>query len=162
MTKASVPRENSTDALFAKNFLAGEVIVHFVVVEGQTFGAAELGEDLHDILLLTGREGMLAVMVTVIGAFAAAEISHDTTAGLGLQIAGDVVVEMAEAPGFLHWLVLTEVLALSALPCRRIDGWAVDFPVRLKQVGMIMQALIAQLTVFIETDSVFTWNIFQI
>jgi len=132
------------------------------MVEGYAFDAAELGENLHDILLLAGREGVLTVMVTVIGAFAAAEVFHDTTAGLGSQVVGDVVVEMAEAPGFLYGFVLAEVLALAILPGRRIDGWAVDFSVGLKQIGMIMQALIVQLAVLVETDFVVTWNIFQI
>jgi len=43
-----------------------KIEVRLVVIEGEAVGGAEMGEYLHDVLLLTGRELVLAVMVAVV------------------------------------------------------------------------------------------------
>ena len=44
--------------------LSSEIPVRFVVVELDAIGTAEVGQDLHDVILLLGRELVFAVMVT--------------------------------------------------------------------------------------------------
>ena len=54
--------------------MSSEVPVCFVVVEMDAVGAAEVGEDLHDVVLLLGRELVFAVMVTIVRTHACAKI----------------------------------------------------------------------------------------
>ena len=58
-----------------------KIIFRHIVVEGQAVGRTELGNNLHDVLLLTGRELVLTMMVAIVRAVAAAEVVLDTTAG---------------------------------------------------------------------------------
>ena len=54
--------------------LSFKVPVRFVVVEADTIGTAEAGEDLHDVVLLLGREHVLAMMNTIVGTHACAKV----------------------------------------------------------------------------------------
>ena len=58
--------------------LLSEVPGFDVVVETDAVGAAELGNDLHDFLLLLWREQVLAMMVTVVRAIATTEERANT------------------------------------------------------------------------------------
>ena len=51
-----------------------EIPVRFVVVEFDAIGTAEVGEDLHDVILLLGRELVFAVMVTIVRTHAGAKV----------------------------------------------------------------------------------------
>ena len=95
-----------------------------VVVETDAVGAAILGDDLHDFLLLLWREQVLAMMVTVVRAIATTEERANTTAGISLVSLWDIVIEMCKTPCLLHKTLLSEILTLAILPCRRVDGWA--------------------------------------
>jgi len=53
-------------------YLSFEVPVRFVVVELDAFGAAKAGLDLHDVILLLGRELIFAMMDMVVGTHACA------------------------------------------------------------------------------------------
>ena len=52
-----------------------KVEVSDVMVEGDAFGAAELGHYVQNVALLAGREHALTVMDTIVGTLAAAQIS---------------------------------------------------------------------------------------
>ncbi len=52
--------------------LSSEVPARFVMVEFDAIGTAEVGEDLHDVILLLGRELVFAVMDMVVGTHACA------------------------------------------------------------------------------------------
>ena len=54
--------------------LSFEVPARFVVVEFDALGTAEVGEDLHDVVLLLGRELVFAVMDTIVRTHACAKI----------------------------------------------------------------------------------------
>ena len=56
------------------NGLSSEVPVRFVVVELNALGTAELGKDLHDVILLFGRELVFAVMITIVGSHACTKV----------------------------------------------------------------------------------------
>jgi hypothetical protein len=56
------------------NGLSSEIPACFVVVELDAIGAAEVGQDLHDVSLLLGRELVFAVMITIVRAHACAEV----------------------------------------------------------------------------------------
>ena len=45
------------------------------MIEGEVVGGAKLGEDLQNVLLLTGRELVITVMVTVVRTIAVAEVT---------------------------------------------------------------------------------------
>ena len=49
-----------------------EIPVRFIMVKFNTLGAAEMGQDLHDVFLLLGREFVFAMMVTIVGTHACA------------------------------------------------------------------------------------------
>ena len=51
-----------------------EIPVCFVVVEFDAIGAAEVGQDLHDVILLFGRKFVFAVMVTIVRTHACAKV----------------------------------------------------------------------------------------
>ena len=76
--------------IFHLNFVPGlpEVPIFDIVVETDAVSASELGQDLHDVVLLTGEKEHLAMMITVIGPTAGAEITPDTLASFGLIPAG--------------------------------------------------------------------------
>ena len=65
-----------------------------VVVETDAIGAAILGDDLHDFLLLLWREQVLAMMVTVVRAIATTEERANTMTSLSLVSLWDIVIEM--------------------------------------------------------------------
>lgn len=54
--------------------LLSEIPVCFVVVELDAIGAAEVGHDLHDVVLLLGRELVFTVMVTIVRTHAGAKV----------------------------------------------------------------------------------------
>ena len=54
--------------------LSSEVPARFVMVEFDALGTAEVGKDLHDVVLLLGRELVFAVMVTIVRAHAGAKV----------------------------------------------------------------------------------------
>ena len=56
----------------ADNCQLFEIPVRFVVVELDAIGTAEMGQDLHDVFLLLGREFVFAMMVTIVGTHACA------------------------------------------------------------------------------------------
>ena len=58
----------------ADNCQLFEIPVRFVVVELDAVGAAEMGQDLHDVILLFGREFVFTVMVTIVGTHASAKV----------------------------------------------------------------------------------------
>ena len=62
----------NTTLLVANMYLSFEVPVRFVVVELDAFGAAKAGLDLHDVILLLGRELIFAMMDMVVGTHACA------------------------------------------------------------------------------------------
>ena len=57
-----------------RNGLSFEIPICFVVVELDAVGTAEFGQDLHDVVLLLGRELVFAVMVTVVRTHACAKV----------------------------------------------------------------------------------------
>ena len=57
-----------------RNGLSFEIPVRFVVVEFDAIGTAEVGEDLHDVILLLGRKFVFAVMVTIVRTHAGAKV----------------------------------------------------------------------------------------
>ena len=87
-----------------------------VMVETDAIGAAKLGDDLHDFLLLLWREQVLAMMVTVVRAIATTEERANTMTSLSLVSLWDIVIEMGKTPCFLHESLLSEKLALPVLP----------------------------------------------
>ena len=74
--------------------LLSEIPGFDVVVETDAVGAAELGDDLHDFLLLLWREQVLAMMVTVVRAIATTEERANTMTSLSLVSLWDIVIEM--------------------------------------------------------------------
>ena len=138
-----------------------KIEVRLVVIEGEAVGGAELRQNLHDVLLLTGRELVLAVMIAVVRAVAIAEVVLHAPACLRPLVVGHVLVDAGEAPGLLHQLVLAETLTLPALPSRRIDGRTAKPLLRLHLAGQIVQALFALLTVVVKTKFISPRNIFQ-
>ena len=54
--------------------LSFKVPVRFVMVELDTLGTDEVGEDLHDVILLLGREFVFSMMITVVGTHACAKV----------------------------------------------------------------------------------------
>lgn len=54
--------------------LSSEIPGCFVVVEVDAIGTAEVGQDLHDVILLLGRELVFAVMNTIVGAHAGTKV----------------------------------------------------------------------------------------
>jgi len=131
------------------------------MVKGKAFGAAIVGEDVHHVLLLARREKVLAVMVAVVRAAAAAEVTHDVAAGLSPQILRHILVELLEAPGHLHGLGLSVAPALPVLPGIRIDGWSTKTLCRLELIGLIVKAALAQLARFVETKCISKRNFFR-
>ena len=101
--------------IFHLNFVPRlpEVPIFDVVVETYAVSAAELGQDLHDVVLLTGGEEHLAMMITVIRPTAGAEITPDTLASFGLISGWHVIIEMCKAPCLLYEPFLSEILALA-------------------------------------------------
>ena len=87
-----------------------------VVVETDAVGAAELGDDLHDCVLLLRREQVLAMMIAIVGTTAVAEERANTMTSLSLVSLWDIVIEMCKTPCFLHESLLSEKLALPVLP----------------------------------------------
>lgn len=138
-----------------------KIEVRLVVLEGEVVGGAELRQDLQDILLLTGRELVLAVMVAVVRAVAIAEVVLHALTCLCPLVVGHVLVDVLEAPGLLHQLVLAETLTLSALPGRWIDGRTAKPFLCLHLAGQIVQALLALLTVVVKTKFISPRNIFH-
>ena len=63
-----------------------------VVVETDAVGAAELGQDFHDFVLLLWREHVFAVMDSVVGAITATKERANATTGLGSFALGYVVI----------------------------------------------------------------------
>ena len=104
--------------------LSVEVPDSFVMVESQTISTAILSQDSHDVCLLFGREFVVAVMIAVIRPAATTEVTPDTMACLGPTIVWHVIIDMREAPCFLHLFDFIVAQALAALPCVRIDGRA--------------------------------------
>ena len=78
------------------------------MIEGDAVCGSELGEDIQDVLLLTGRELVLTVMVSVVRTVAAAEVVLHASACLSLLMVGYVLVDALEAPCLLHQLVVAE------------------------------------------------------
>ena len=58
----------------ARAYESPEVPIRFVVVERDALGTAEAGQDLHDVVLLPGRELVFTVMRTIVGTHAGAEV----------------------------------------------------------------------------------------
>ena len=137
-----------------------EVPDRFVMVEGEAVGRAVLGQDVHDVLLLTGRELVVAVTVAVIGSAASAEVVLYTLAGLSPMIVRHIIINMREAPCLFRQPDFIVALALAALPGIWIDGRTAKPVSRLQQVGLIMQACVAKLAFFVETQCVSVRNIF--
>jgi len=50
-----------------------KIKVRLVLIEGEVVGGSVIGEDMQDVLLLTGRELILIVMVTVVRIIAVAD-----------------------------------------------------------------------------------------
>ena len=50
-----------------------KIKVRPVLIEGEVVGGSVIGEDMQDVLLLTGRELILIVMVTVVRIIAVAD-----------------------------------------------------------------------------------------
>ena len=140
--------------------LSVEVPDRFVMVEGEAVGRAVLGQDVHDVLLLTGRELVVAAIVAVIGSAAAAEVVLYPLAGLSPMIVRHIIINMREAPRLLRQPGFIVALALAALPGIWIDGRTAKPVGRLQQVGLIVQACVAKLTFFVETQCVSVRNIF--
>ena len=63
--------------LFIRVDGSAEVEFCDIVVERQPFRAAKLGKDCHDVLLLPGRELVLAMVVAIVRAVAAAEVAFN-------------------------------------------------------------------------------------
>ena len=143
-------------------FPSTEIEICLVVVEGKTFCAAELGQDVHDAILLGGCEFVLAMMVAVVRTFSETEVMYDATACFCLPIVWHVFIELAEAPCFLYQLHFVKAKASAALPCRRIDGRANQSIIGLQQIGLMMHALVAQRTVFVEAEFISIRNNFII
>ena len=93
--------------------------------------------------------------------FAIAEVVLHALACLCPLVVGHVLVDVFEAPGLLHQLVLAETLTLSALPGRRIDGRTAKPFLCLHLAGQIVQALLALLTVVVKTKFISPRNIFH-
>ena len=59
------------------------------MVEVDAFGAAEVGQDLHDVILLLGREFVFAVMVTIVRTHAGAKWEQNIPSlGIKLSLLG--------------------------------------------------------------------------
>ena len=59
---------------YVLTFCSAKVEVGDVMVEGDAFGAAELGHYVQDVALLAGREHALTVMDTIVGTLGPAQI----------------------------------------------------------------------------------------
>ena len=130
-----------------------------VVVETDAIGAAILGDDLHDILLLLWRKQVFAMMVAIVRAAASAEIIPDTSSSLSHVSMRNVVIELCKAPCFPHEPLFTERLARSVLPGRRIDGLSVIAFFWHQQPGLIMHATRLIGAFIVETQGISHWNI---
>ena len=128
-----------------------EVPDHFVMVEGEAVGRAVLGQDVHDVLLLAGRELVFTAIVAVVRAAAAAEVVLYPLAGLSPMIVRHIIINMREAPRLLRQPGFIVALTLTALPGIWIDGRTAKTVGRLQQLGLIMQACVAKLAFFVET-----------
>lgn len=102
--------------------LSVEVPDRFVMVEGEAVGRAVLGQDVHDVLLLAGRELVFTAIVAVVRAAAAAEVVLYPLAGLSPMAMWHIIVDMREAPCLFRQPDFIVALALAALPGIWIDG----------------------------------------
>ena len=64
------------------------------MVEVQPLGGAELCQNVHDICLLSGREHILPMMIAVIRAVAATEVTPDALACLSPLVVRHIFVEL--------------------------------------------------------------------
>ena len=131
-----------------------------VVVETDAIGAAILGDDLHDFLLLLWREQVLAMMITVVGTKASTEEKTHITACLGPLIVWHIVIEVGEAPCFLHETLLAEILALTVLPGCWIDGRSVVTIFGQQQPGLIMHARSFLCALIVEAQGISQGDVF--
>ena len=111
-----------------------------VVIETEAVSGAELGQDIHDVLLLFWGDHVFTVMDSVVGAIATTKIAPYTVASLRPVSLWNVIIEMCEAPCFLHHPFLSEILAPVVLPNRRINGWSMMTTFGQQQPGLIMHA----------------------
>ena len=137
-----------------------EVPVLDVVVELDAIGAAELGYDVENLFLLFWREQVLSMMVAVVRSAAITEVTPYPAAGLGLIPLRNVVVEMGEAPCFLHPPFFAETLALAVLPGRRKDSRSVITLLGHQQSGLIMHATVFPCAFIVEAQGIAHGNIF--
>ena len=130
---------------------SGEVVLHLVMVEGHVVGTAVVGHNLEDVLLLAGRELVLAVVVAIVRAFATAEVLHHALACLGALVTGDVAIERTEAPGHLDGLVLGEAPTCAVGPGLGIDGRTAEALAAGELIGLVVQALMTLGAAVVET-----------
>ena len=85
--------------------LSVEVPDRFVVVESEVVGRAVLGQDVHDVLLLAGRELVFTAIVAVVRAAAAAEVVLYPLAGLSPMAMWHIIVDMRIRKEYL-WILI--------------------------------------------------------
>ena len=102
--------------------------------------AAKPGKNRQNLFLFLWREHVLAMMVAVVRATASTKEPANTSAGLSLVSLWYVIIEVFEAPCFPNEPLLSEILAISVLPGRRIDSWSTVTVFRQQQPGLIVHA----------------------
>ena len=85
--------EKRRQVLLAPFFLIKVPICH-IVVELDVIDGTELGDDCQNICLLSGREHILPMMIAVVRAVAATEVTPDTLARLSPLVVRHILVEL--------------------------------------------------------------------
>ena len=114
--------------------------MQLVSVEDDVFRIAVSGKHLADVLLLFGRQSALAVLVIVVHAVVA-EVGGELLAHPGVVLAQHIFVDVLEAVGIFHHLLLPEILAFLAAAGRRQYGRANVHPIRDVLADSIIYAL---------------------
>lgn len=140
---------------------SSESVLLLVSVEDNVFRIAVAGKHLADVLLLFGRQSALAVLVTVVHAVVA-EVGGKLLAHPGVVLAQHIFIDVLEAVGIFHYLLLLEILAFLAAAGRRQHGRAYVHPIRDVLADGIIYALFSLRAFGIEAKQAARANLLKI
>ena len=90
------------------------------MVELEALGTAELGKDLHDVILLLGREHVFAMMYTIVGTHACAKVRTHALTSFRYFVTWHIVIQITKSPSLLDQFFLAVARTVTLLPGRRI------------------------------------------
>ena len=90
------------------------------MVELDALGTTELGKDLHDVILLLGREHVFTVMYTIVRTHACAKVRTHALTSFRYFVTWHIVIQITKSPSLLDQFFLAVARAVTLLPGRRI------------------------------------------